>query len=62
MPRILPTLQKQGTEVMPREVIEAVFRFLERTAIPTLDITGGAPELPPTSATSSRARPPWART
>lgn len=35
------------TEVMPREVIEAVFRFLERTAIPTLDITGGAPELHP---------------
>lgn len=35
------------TEVMPRAVIEAVFRFLERAGIPTLDITGGAPELHP---------------
>jgi radical SAM/Cys-rich protein len=34
-------------EVMPRAVIEAVFRFLERARIPTLDITGGAPELHP---------------
>jgi radical SAM/Cys-rich protein len=34
-------------EVMPREVVEAVFRFLERARIPTLDITGGAPELHP---------------
>ncbi|MGH7717606.1 MAG: arsenosugar biosynthesis radical SAM (seleno)protein ArsS, partial [Gemmatimonadaceae bacterium] len=35
------------TEVMPREVIEAVFRFLERAHVPTLDITGGAAELHP---------------
>ncbi len=34
-------------EVMPRSVVEAVFRFLERARIPTLDITGGAPELHP---------------
>ena len=34
-------------EVMPREVIEAVLRFLERARIPTLDVTGGAPELHP---------------
>ncbi len=34
-------------EVMPREVVEAVLGFLERTGIPTLDITGGAPELHP---------------
>jgi len=35
------------TEVMPREVVEAVLAFLERARIPTLDITGGAPELHP---------------
>ena len=34
-------------EVMPREVVEAVLAFLERARIPTLDITGGAPELHP---------------
>ena len=34
-------------EVMPREVVEAVLGFLERTGIPVLDITGGAPELHP---------------
>ncbi len=34
-------------EVMPREVVEAVLDFLERAHIPTLDITGGAPELHP---------------
>ena len=34
-------------EVMPREVVEAVLAFLARTRIPTLDITGGAPELHP---------------
>ncbi len=34
-------------EVMPRAVIEAVLAFLARTRIPTLDITGGAPELHP---------------
>lgn len=34
-------------EVMPRPVFEACLRFLERAAIPTLDITGGAPELHP---------------
>ena len=34
-------------EVMPRDVIEATLAFLERARIPTLDITGGAPELHP---------------
>src|SRR5687767_6437249 len=34
-------------EVMPRDVVEACLRFLERERIPTLDITGGAPELHP---------------
>jgi radical SAM/Cys-rich protein len=33
------------TEMMRRETVDAVLRFLERTGIPTLDITGGAPEL-----------------
>lgn len=35
------------TEVMPRAVVEAALRFLERGRIRTLDITGGAPELHP---------------
>jgi radical SAM/Cys-rich protein len=35
------------TEVMPREVVEACLAFLARARIPTLDITGGAPELHP---------------
>jgi radical SAM/Cys-rich protein len=35
------------TEVMPHTVIEACLRFLERARIPTLDVTGGAPELHP---------------
>lgn len=34
-------------EVMPDEVVEAVLSVLEGTEIPTLDITGGAPELHP---------------
>jgi radical SAM/Cys-rich protein len=34
-------------EVMPRAVLEAALAFLERARIPTLDITGGAPELHP---------------
>jgi radical SAM/Cys-rich protein len=34
-------------EVMPREVVDACVRFLERSTIPTVDITGGAPELHP---------------
>jgi radical SAM/Cys-rich protein len=34
-------------EVMPREVIDAALRFLDAARIPTLDITGGAPELHP---------------
>ncbi len=34
-------------EVMPREVMEACLDFLARTDIPTLDITGGAPEMHP---------------
>jgi radical SAM/Cys-rich protein len=32
-------------EMMSREHVEAVLSFLARTEIPTLDITGGAPEL-----------------
>lgn len=35
------------TEVMPRDVVEACLRFLESSEIPTVDITGGAPELHP---------------
>ena len=35
------------TEMMSRENVEAVLRFLAQTEIPTLDITGGAPELHP---------------
>jgi radical SAM/Cys-rich protein len=35
------------TEVMSDDVVDAVFSVLEHTAIPTLDITGGAPELHP---------------
>ncbi len=34
-------------EVMSREVFEYCLRALERTAIPTVDLTGGAPELNP---------------
>jgi len=32
---------------MPADVVDACLRFLEANAIPTLDITGGAPELHP---------------
>ena len=35
------------SEVMPRAVIDASLTFLARARIPTLDITGGAPELHP---------------
>jgi radical SAM/Cys-rich protein len=35
------------TEVMPDDVVDAVLDVLARTDIPTLDITGGAPELHP---------------
>jgi radical SAM/Cys-rich protein len=34
-------------EMMTWETVEAVLHFLERSAIPTVDITGGAPELNP---------------
>ena len=34
-------------ELMGRETVEGALRFLERSAIPTVDITGGAPELNP---------------
>lgn len=34
-------------EMMSRENVEAVLRFLARSGVPTLDITGGAPELHP---------------
>jgi radical SAM/Cys-rich protein len=49
-------------DVMPRAVFEACLSFLERTRIPTLDVTGGAPELHPdfreivTRAAASGAR------
>jgi len=35
------------TEVMSHEVVDACIRFLESSGIPTVDITGGAPELHP---------------
>ncbi|MGI9035851.1 MAG: arsenosugar biosynthesis radical SAM (seleno)protein ArsS [Pyrinomonadaceae bacterium] len=35
------------TEIMPREVVEACLNALRKYKIPTLDITGGAPELNP---------------
>ena len=35
------------SESMPRAVLEACLAFLERAGIPTLDVTGGAPELHP---------------
>jgi len=35
------------TEVMSPEVVDACLRFLETSDIPTIDITGGAPELHP---------------
>jgi radical SAM/Cys-rich protein len=35
------------TEMMPDDVVEVCLRVLAETAIPTLDITGGAPELHP---------------
>jgi radical SAM/Cys-rich protein len=34
-------------EVMSREVMEAVFAFQARACVPTIDVTGGAPELHP---------------
>src|SRR5918995_2687415 len=34
-------------EVMPQAVVDACLSFLERSDIPTVDITGGAPELHP---------------
>ena len=37
----------ERTEAMPREVFQACLRLLERTAIPTVDLTGGAPEMNP---------------
>src|SRR3990167_2488183 len=32
-------------EMMSRDTVEAVLRFLRGSKIPTLDVTGGAPEL-----------------
>src|SRR5437762_9574072 len=32
-------------EMMSRETVDAVLRFLATTRVPTVDITGGAPEL-----------------
>lgn len=44
-------------EVMPDDVLEACLVLLERAGIPTLDITGGAPELHPSfDAIVRRAR------
>src|SRR5262249_561800 len=34
-------------EMMSRETVDGVLRFLAITTIPSLDITGGAPELHP---------------
>src|SRR5262245_57023469 len=34
-------------EMMMADTVEAVIRFLERSTVPTVDITGGAPELNP---------------
>jgi radical SAM/Cys-rich protein len=42
------------TEVMPPDVVEACLRFLETSEVPTLDITGGAPELHPAFRTIVR--------
>jgi radical SAM/Cys-rich protein len=35
------------TEMMNRATVDAVLRFLAKTSVPTVDITGGAPELNP---------------
>jgi radical SAM/Cys-rich protein len=35
------------TEMMSRQTVDAVLRFLAATEVPTVDITGGAPELNP---------------
>ena len=35
------------SEVMPREVVEAIFSFISAANVKVLDITGGAPELHP---------------
>lgn len=46
-------------ELMSREVIDEVLRFIDRTRIRTLDLTGGAPELNPEFrylVTEARAR------
>ena len=42
------------TEMMPAAVIDACLAMLAQTRIPTLDITGGAPELHPGSAHRAR--------
>ncbi len=50
------------TEIMPREVVDACLKAVREFEIPTLDITGGAPELIPdfryfvTEATASGAK------
>ena len=46
-------------EMMSRENVDAVLRFLGETNIPTLDITGGAPELQAISTIWSRPRAGW---
>ena len=38
---------RRAQKMMSRENVEAVVGFLARTEIPTLDVTGGAPELHP---------------
>ena len=46
------------TEMMPPDVVDACLRVLAESAIPTLDITGGAPELHPGVPPHRRGRRP----
>ena len=46
------------TEIMSREVADACLRTLRNFGIPTLDITGGAPELIPDFRTDVRPGEP----
>lgn len=38
---------RQGKNIMPKEIVNDILKFLHRHDIKTLDITGGAPELNP---------------
>ncbi len=48
--------------MMTRETVDAILRFLEKSEIPTVDITGGAPEFNPNfdylPVRSKQERPP----